>query len=145
MGHVRFSLICCLLFLTWLNLAGLAQPRSSRRPEIIRDTDVSEGTESTDNPKPKEPNPLLAEQNIKIGDFYLKKRNYDAAIQRYRTALEYQPTSVQAYEALARAYEKNGEISKAIDTYRDFIQKNPDSAKSSEFRTKLAKLEKKPS
>ena len=49
----------------------------------------------------------------------------------------------QAYDGLVRAYEKNGEIRKAINACKGFLEKNPDSPKASEFRKKLAKLEKK--
>jgi len=133
------------LLFTWPSPTGSAQSRSPRRPEIIRDTDIADGAENTDNPKPKEPDPLLAEQNINIGNFYFKKKNYNAAIQRYLSALEYQPDSILACEALARAYEKSGQVPKAIETYKGFIEKNPDSPKSSEFRLKLARLQKKSS
>jgi tetratricopeptide (TPR) repeat protein len=122
---------------------AMAQSHNSQRPELIRDTDEAEGKESADAPKAKEPNPMLAEQNVNIGNFYFKKKNYAAAIQRYLEAIEYQPNSIQAYEALTRAYEKNGEPLKAISAYKDFIEKNPDSPTSSEFRIRLAKLEKK--
>jgi tetratricopeptide (TPR) repeat protein len=127
----------------WLALPAFAQSGSNRKPALIRDTDTAEGKESSDAQPTKELNPLLAEQNINIGNFYLKKKNYGAAIRRYLDALEYQPDSIRAYEALTRAYEKNGEITKAILAYKEFIENNPDSPKSPEFRIKIAKLEKK--
>ncbi len=142
----RFNVmvIALVFLLTSLTLPAFSQSHNSRRPELIRDTDAAEEEETAaDATKPKEQNPMLAEQNVNIGDFYLKKKNYDAAIQRYLEAIEYQPNLIRAYEALARAYEKKGEPAKAINTYKDFIQKNPDSAKSAAFRTRLAKLEKK--
>jgi Tfp pilus assembly protein PilF len=118
--------------------------QSAKRPELIRDTDVAEGKESVrDDAVPKEQNPLLANENIDIGDFYFKRKNYTAAKQRYLEAIEYQPGSIRAHEALARAYEKNDQIAKAIDTYTDFIRKNPDSPKVPQFQEKLNKLEKK--
>jgi outer membrane protein assembly factor BamD (BamD/ComL family) len=126
-------------------LPALCQSQNSRKPELIRDTDAAEAKESADEPKPKEPNPALSEQNLTIGNFYFKNGNYAAAIQRYREAIEYQPDSFKAYESLTRAYEKNGEPARAIDAYKDFIKKYPDSPKSSEFRARLAKLEKRPS
>jgi tetratricopeptide (TPR) repeat protein len=138
--HIRLFIIAA--FFSCL-AAAFAQTGSSGRPELIRDTDAAEGKESTEAEPPKELNPLLAEQNISIGNFYLKRKNYAAAIQRYLDALEYKPDSVQACEALARAYEKNGDLSKAAGAYRDFIAKNPDSPKSGEFRARLDKLEKK--
>jgi len=137
--HIRFVLALLLLA-----LAAVAQA-SPQRPALIRDTDKAEGKDEPEANKPKEYNPLMAEKNINVGNFYFKKKNYIAAIQRYLEAIEYQPSSFEAYEALARAYEKNGEIEKAIHAYRDFISKNPESPKSSKFRAKLARLEKKQS
>ena len=119
-----------------------AQTRS-RRPALIRDTDAAEGKEEPDVEQEKVYNPMMAEKTLKIGDFYYKRKNYTAAIQRYLEALQYQPNRVETYEALGRTYEKTGEISKAVTLYRDFITKNPDSPKTPEFRLKLAKLEKK--
>ncbi len=142
-------LIFTILFLPALALSSVAQPLP-QRPELIRDTDVAEGKEDTDVAKPKEYNPLQGEKSYKIGNFYYKKKNYIAAIDRYLEALEYNPklkdahkALAKAYEKLARDYEKKGEIDKAIDTYEEFISNNPESSKSSEFRTKLAKLKQK--
>jgi tetratricopeptide (TPR) repeat protein len=121
-----------------------AQSRAPKKPpELIRDTGAAEDKADTEAATKKDRNPMLAEQNINIGNFYLKKRNYDAAIERYLEAIEYQPDSVRAYEALTRAYEKKGDTSKAITAYREFIEHNPNSPKSQEFRARLAKLEKK--
>jgi outer membrane protein assembly factor BamD (BamD/ComL family) len=112
----------------------------SKQPALIRDTDTAEGKEAADD-KPKEFNPALSEKSVKIGDYYFKRKNYDAAIQRYLEAIEYQPDSIAAYEALGRAYEKTHEAPKALEVYRDFLRKNPASPKASDFRQKIAKLE----
>ena len=117
--------------------------QSRKPPALIRDTDTAEGKESADVPTTKEPNPVLSEQNLNIGNFYFKKKNYAAAIRRYLDAIEYQPDSIRAYDALTRAYEKNDQPDKAVAAYKQFIEKNPNSPKSPEFRTRLAKLEKK--
>jgi tetratricopeptide (TPR) repeat protein len=131
------------LFLSFWVIAGIAQTQGSRPPALIRDTATAEGKESTDEAGPKELNPLLAEENLNIGNFYYKKRNYPAAIQRYREALEYKPDFIRAYESLAQAYEKNKELDKAMNTYKDFIEKYPESPKSRDFRARLSKLEQK--
>jgi tetratricopeptide (TPR) repeat protein len=117
-----------------------AQSRSTKKPGLIRDTGVAEEKDSA--PEVKEPDPLLCEKNIRIGDFYFKKKNYDGAIGRYLEAIEYQRDSARAYESLARAYEKKKDLDKAIAAYQRFIKENPDSPKSAEFRAKLEKLEK---
>lgn len=140
------ALLCStalVLFLATPTSRCFSQSGPSRKPVLIRDTAAAEEKKESEAEPAKEYNPMLADQNISIGNFYLKRKNYSAAIQRFLSALEYQPDSLPAWEALARAYEKSGDRAKAIQTYRDFIEKNPDSPKSAQFRAKLAKLEKK--
>ena len=129
------------LLLLFSGLPLTSQNRPAPKPGLIRDTEVAEATDTA--PDVKEPDPLLCEKNINIGDFYLKRKNYKAAIDRYLDAIAYQPDSARAFDSLARAYEKKNEPAKAIATYRKFISENPDSPRSPEFRAKLAKLEKK--
>ena len=132
-----------LLFLLLLSsLSTAADAQSSQEPRLIRDTDIAEGEEKTETPVVKEPNPKLAERDVAIGNFYMKKKNYAAAIQRFLEAIEYNKDSAQAYDGLIRAYEKNGEIRNAINACKGFLERNPDSPKASEFRKKLSKLEK---
>jgi tetratricopeptide (TPR) repeat protein len=132
------------LFLGVLVTAMPAAGQSTaKKPGLIRDTAVAEGKEEAAASKEKNYNPMLAEKSVKIGDFYLKKKNYAAAIQRYLEALEYQPNRIEAFEALGRAYEKKGDPGKAVALYKDFVDKFPSSPKVAEFRTKIARLEKK--
>jgi tetratricopeptide (TPR) repeat protein len=114
-----------------------------QRPALIRDTDAAEGKEEPTVEKEKPYDPLMAEKTLKIGDFYLKRKNYAAAAERYIEALQYQPDMVDAFDALGKAYEKMGDWAKATAVYKDFISKNPDSPKIPDFRAKLARLEKK--
>jgi len=138
---VQFSRV--VTFFTILGLLSsppvAAQSPAPRPPELIRDTDVAD---NTDVSVVKEPDPALSEKSLSIGDFYFKRKNYEAAIGRYIEAIEYQPGSHRAYDALARAYEKNANPDKAIETYRQFIEKNPNSPKRAEFQGKIARLEK---
>ena len=114
----------------------------SPKPVLIRDTEKAEEKEEAEPGKAKEINPALAKENLKIGDFYLKRKNYNAALERYRDAVEYEPSLLNAYEALVRVYEKLGESSKAAEAYREFIRRNPDSTKIPEINSRIAKLEK---
>jgi tetratricopeptide (TPR) repeat protein len=136
-------LISLTLLLFFAVHPSMAQPQRSQKPSLVRDTAVAEGIDETQEVKAKEPNPALAAENLKVGDFYYKKKNYPAAIQRYLDAIEYQQDSIPAHEALARAYEKNGDISKAIQILKIIIEKNPESSKSPEIRSRIVQLEKK--
>jgi len=111
---------------------------------LIRDTATAEGKEEADaKEKEKVLSPLEAEKNLRVGDFYFKKKNYSAAIQRYMQALQHQPSLIRAYESLGKAYEKIGERAKALNVYKDFLQKYPDSPKAPDFRSRISDLEKK--
>ena len=114
----------------------------AKKPALIRDTEKAEGKEESEETKEKPFNPHEAEKSLKIGDFYFKKKNYEAAIQRYLEAIQYQPTLVAGYEALGRAYERNGEGEKAATVYKDFIQKNPSSPRVTDFQSKIQRLTK---
>ena len=135
-------------FLAWslIFLLAAAVPvfaqTGSRRPALIRDTDTAEGKDEAEAAKEKPFNPMAAEQSMKVGDHYLKRKNYAAAIQRYMEALEYQPNLFAAYEALGRAYEKQGTPEKALLVYRDFLEKYPESDKAGDFRKRVDRLQK---
>ena len=134
-----------LILLLLCSFSQIVRSQTSKEPKLIRDTEVAEGKEEAEKQAVKEPNPKLAKQYINIGNYYLKQQNYAAAIQRFAEAIEYDKDEFKAYEGLIRAYEKSGELLKAIDTCKGFLEKNPESSKASEIRDKLAKLEKKSS
>lgn len=138
MRSFRKTSSCLASILLFAATASPAFPQVPGEPRLIRDTDVAEGKNDS---AVKEPNPVLAAQNVNIGNYYLKQRNYSAAIQRFREAIEYQADLIPAYEGLAQAYEKNGQISKAVETYKGFLEKYPDSPQVRQFRSRLAKLE----
>ena len=140
-------------------LPGFGQ---SGRPTIIRDTDIAEGIVEDEALIPKEPNPDEAKENINVGNFYYKRKNYVGAILRYLTAIEYQPDSEKAYESLVKAYEsivkayeskdrtqealneaemKYGEISLAINAFTHFLRVYTDSIRSDDIKDMKEKLE----
>jgi len=134
--------------LSWILVGILTTPLQAvpqnrpQRPALIRDTDKAEGKDEEEAAKEKPFNPLEAERCLKVGDYYFKRKNYDAAIQRYMEALEYQPNRFDAYEALGRAYEKQGAREKALRVYQDFLQKYPEAPRAKEFKEKATRLQK---
>jgi len=136
-------IICIAVFLLF-SMTAPAQdiPQVARKPVLIRDTDIAEGKEPGPE-SPKEPDPARSKENLDIGNTYLKRRNYSAAISRYIEAIAWQEDALPAYEALARAYEKHGEFTKAIQTIETIIEKSPNSPRNKEFQAKIAKLKKK--
>jgi tetratricopeptide (TPR) repeat protein len=81
-------------------------------------------SEPTPPPAPAEPtyDPLRANKSIEIGTFYLKRGNYDAAIERFQDATRFQPKLARPYSLLGEAYERKGEVDNALAAYRKYLQ-----------------------
>jgi outer membrane protein assembly factor BamD (BamD/ComL family) len=158
----NLSVLILILFLP--TLSGLAQSRPSPKPVIIKDTDIAEGIEVEEREVPEELDADSAEEHIDVGNFYLKKKNYAAAIGRYLSVIEYEPYSEKAYEALVKAHNtlirkykpsktkseplsltvpEPDAISGAIEEYRAFLRTYPDSEKREDVRKMIEELEKK--
>jgi tetratricopeptide (TPR) repeat protein len=73
--------------------------------------------------KPAEPvwDPLHASKSIEVGMFYKKKGNYDAAIERFQDAVRLQPGLAEPFLLLGEVYEKKGEPSMAVSSYRKYL------------------------
>jgi len=72
----------------------------------------------------------LAEHEVYVGQFYLKKENYQAAIKRLEKALENYPNYYyrdEAYYHLGQAYLKTGAKDKAKETFNQLFEQFPGS------------------
>jgi tetratricopeptide (TPR) repeat protein len=88
--------------------------------------------------------PLHAERSLDVGNFYLKKGEYDAAIDRFEEAARDNPKSAKPYLLLGETYEKKNDASDAVTAYRKYLelfQKAPDRDK---ILHRIEKLEGKP-
>lgn len=66
--------------------------------------------------------PLRAEKSVEIGTFYMKRGNYDAAIERFQDATRFEPKLARPYSLLGEAYERKGEVDNALAAYRKYLQ-----------------------
>ncbi len=66
--------------------------------------------------------PHKAEKDIEVGDFYFKRKNYTAAINRYRSALNWKPNDAIATFRLAVALEKTGQLEDARRNYEGYLK-----------------------
>lgn len=88
-------------------------------------------------------NPMKAMKDIEVGDFYCKRDNYDAAISRYREALEYKPHDAEATFKLAEALSKTGDVAGARENYEAYLKILPNGPYAKKAREALAKLKEK--
>jgi tetratricopeptide (TPR) repeat protein len=96
-------------------------------------------------PAPAEPvfDPLHAQRNIEVGTFYLKKGNYDAAIDRFMDATRLQPKLAIPWKLLGEAYEKKHDNSGAIDAYKKYLELFPTADDAAKVQKRIAVLEEK--
>ncbi|MCC6344794.1 MAG: tetratricopeptide repeat protein [Bryobacterales bacterium] len=82
-------------------------------------------------------NPLQANKEIKVGQFYLKKGKNRAAAMRFLEATRWDPTSAEAYLLLGDAREKMKDSAGSKEAYRKFLELSPDSKSAHAIRKKL--------
>ncbi len=84
--------------------------------------------------------PHKAEKDIEVGDFYYKRGNYRAAVNRYREAVEVGPASPSATFKLADAYEKDKRPEQAAIYYHEYVRQFPNGPQIADARAALQRL-----
>jgi tetratricopeptide (TPR) repeat protein len=85
-------------------------------------------------------NPHKAEKDIEIGDFYFKRQNYLAALDRYQEALYYKNNDALATFRLAVCQEKVGDSEDARKSYQAYLKILPEGPFAAEANKALARL-----
>ena len=101
-------------------------------PESEEDSDVQEM-------RPWDPH--RAAKNIEVGDFYFKKKNYRAALNRYQEALEYKPGDALANFHIAQCQEKLEDLEGAVSHYQEYLKAMPQGQFAAEARKALQALQ----
>ena len=83
-------------------------------------------------------NPLQAEKEIKIGNYYFKKSNYRAAANRFREAGKWNPGSAEAQLRLAESLEKMKDQKGAMEAYEKYLELAPDAKNATAIKKKIA-------
>jgi tetratricopeptide (TPR) repeat protein len=107
----------------------------------------------TDKPKPANPNtdtqdaadqpkwdPLRAERDMQVGEFYMHKGDIDAAIDRFEDAALAKPGYALPYRFLGEAQEKKGMKKKAIQSYKRYLDLYPKAEDKDKIQKRIDKL-----
>ena len=84
--------------------------------------------------------PHRAAKDLEVGDFYFKKKNYVAALERYRESLFYKPNDALANFRMAQALDKLARTDEAIEHYEEYLKILPTGPQAEEAKKALEKL-----
>ena len=85
-------------------------------------------------------NPYRAMKDDEVGEFYMKRKNYRAALARYQDALMWKEKDAVANFRMAQCYEKLDQPDQAIPHYEEYLKILPDGPYAKEARKALEKL-----
>jgi len=115
---------------TALALASSGALRAQERePEKAQPAPASDTDEQT---KPYVP--PAASKSVEIGNYYFRKKKYNAALSRYQEAVETDPNNSAGYLGLGRVYEKIGLKQKALASYQKYLDELPSEKQAEEAK-----------
>src|SRR6202158_5690463 len=123
------------------------QPESSSKPAKPPDDMKPKSTgkqkkDSATQNAPDQPtwDPLRAEKDLEVGQFYMKKGDVDAAIDRYQDATIAKPGYAIPFRFLGEAQEKKGLKKQAIKSYQRYLDLFPHAEDGDKIRKRIDKL-----
>ena len=87
-------------------------------------------------------NPMKAMKDIEVGDYYFKRKNYRAALDRYREALYYKENDAISTFRIGQCEEKIGTKDEAKKYYEQYLKILPEGPFAKEAHASLDRLAK---
>jgi tetratricopeptide (TPR) repeat protein len=87
-------------------------------------------------------NPMKALKDVEVGDYYFKRKNYKAALDRYKEALYYKDNDAIASFRLAVCQEKLGQKVEAKKYYEQYLKILPEGPFAKDAQASLDRLAK---
>src|SRR5712664_1137404 len=136
-----------LLFAVSQTHAQEPQPESSSKPATPPDDMKPKSTakqkkDTATQNAPDQPtwDPLRAEKDLEVGQYYMKKGDVDAAIDRFQDAAVAKPGYAIPFRFLAEAQEKKGLKKQAIKSYQRYLDLYPHAEDGEKIKKKLERL-----
>ena len=108
----------------------------------VEDVDIPENIDVSGVQEFHPWNPMKALKNIEVGDFYFKRKNYKAALERYKEALYYKDGDALASFRLAVCQEKLGDKADARKYYEQYLKILPEGPFAKDAHASLDRLAK---
>jgi Tfp pilus assembly protein PilF len=122
--------------------SGATGESSSRDSEIdLNVRPEKEEPKSAEDPSVLKPwDPHKAAKDVEVGEYYLKLKNYRAALERFNHALTYKPDDAEATYDLALTQEKLELLSPADQSYHKYLEILPNGPKSKESEEAIKRI-----
>jgi len=85
-------------------------------------------------------NPLQAQKEVSVGNYYFKKGSFRAAALRFREATKWNAGDAEAWLRLGDAAEKQKDSKTIKEAYSKYLELSPDAKNAAEIRKKIEKL-----
>jgi tetratricopeptide (TPR) repeat protein len=119
----------------------LTPPANDEKNHPTSNAAVSDAKDAASDVQELHPwDPHKAAKNIEVGDFYFKRKNYRAALERYKEALVYKPNDAVAHLRLAESLEKTGNPGEAIAHYQEYLKILPHGPLAADAQKALERL-----
>jgi tetratricopeptide (TPR) repeat protein len=120
-------------------------PPSESPAESLKPPKKSPSRKNKDAPTTSAPDqpswdPLRAEKDLEVGQYYMRKGDLDAAIDRFEDAASAKPGFAIPYRYLGEAHEKKGQKRDAIKSYTRYLDLYPHAGDAAKIRKKIDKL-----
>ena len=138
-----------MVLVLWLGGLGLAAQRVSAQdpspPPPSKPSDTPKPRPNSDSPTQSAPDqpkwdPLRAEKDLDVGKYYMRKGDYDAAIDRFQDAVYAKPGYAVPFRFLGECYEKKGKKKPAVKAYQRYLDLYPHAEDGDKIRKKIEKL-----
>ncbi|HEY6269747.1 MAG TPA: hypothetical protein VIX11_15705 [Candidatus Acidoferrum sp.] len=153
MTGMRFSTTIPILAASFL-LCGAQQVRAQDPPQESSSKPADAPSAPPPKPFPKQKkdtatqnapdqptwDPLRAEKDLEVGQFYMKKGDLDAAIDRFQDATTAKPGYAIPFRFLGVAQEKKGLKKQALKSYQRYLDLYPHAEDGDKVRKRIEKL-----
>lgn len=115
---------------------------TTSKDSSTKDSKDKTNKDTATNSAPDQPkwDPLRAEKDLEVGQYYMKKGDLDAAIDRFQDAAEAKPGFAIPFRYLGEAQEKKGQKREAIKSYTRYLDLYPHAEDAAKVRKKIEKL-----
>jgi tetratricopeptide (TPR) repeat protein len=117
-------------------------PPDAAPPPSAKKTTPKKNKDNAAESAPDQPawDPLRAEKDLEVGQYYMRKGDVDAAIDRFQDATLAKPGYAVPFRFLGEAQEKKGLKKPAIKSYQRYLELYPRAEDADKIRKKIEKL-----